>query len=153
MEEVFRFTKKKHQLLTTQLLSSLHICTIALHVDIHLVRCYHVGDWLGGGGICWHMCLCLPAGRASKGPTVITTDGSLGNVMDRSSHFDLGPVASIHPFSHSFIHSFIHPSIHPPILTSTRHPIHPSSHPLIHPSIHSSMCRLYYVALWISQRE
>lgn len=41
MEEV-QIHNEKHSLLATQSLTSLHICTIALHVDIHLVCCSHM---------------------------------------------------------------------------------------------------------------
>ena len=52
VEEEVQVHNEKHSLLTTQSLTSLHFCTIALHVDIHLVCCSQVVSSWDGDGLC-----------------------------------------------------------------------------------------------------
>lgn len=156
----FRFTMKSVHL--SQLNYWLHyiLCTIALHVDIHLVCCCHVViSWEKEG-----TALSRLTGESSttlKGPNYSSHFEMWGtqikNNVQKISHFDLGPIPSIHPSTHSFIHInsvIIYEFIWFPTSsrTFTCAYVHTGS-PLYHSLMHTSICPLFCVDRWISQRE
>lgn len=147
MEEV-QIHNEKRSLLTTQSLTSLHIlCTIALHVDIHLVCCCHtVISWDKGGTVGRSV---FVSGLTSKKPQIqlhtihnLKCEGHNFNTMYKRFHTLI--LALFHP---SLIHSytliqsastnwsdFLHQAEHSHVLMYT--PIH---HSLMHTSTHLSV--------------
>lgn len=122
MEEV-QIHNEKCSLLTSQSLTSLHtLCTIALHVDIHLVC-----DFMGERRDCWQISLCLWLRKApplEKAPCSATNSShrEMWRIQfqnNSTKDFTLWPWPySIHALPHSYTFSHHVPIVHTSIIHS-----------------------------------
>lgn len=112
MVEEVQIHNEKHSLLTTQSLTSLQVCTIALHVDIHLVCCHMMVSWdkEGTAGRFVIDSLLSEESSTSKGPMFNYKQSLIRNGRDnfQTTYKRVGPIPSIHSFIYTSTHSFSH---------------------------------------------